>query len=110
MPAMSWRAGLIATCACAVTAFATANSTRAQDNSGADRPTTAPATQSPGATSNGMAPSPASKPSQSVDRNVLARDRARHDVRTTRQAKSNPHAAGQASIRSAGSDAKGAIQ
>lgn len=121
---------LIATCVCAIAALA-AHVARAQDNTGADRPTTAPATQSGAATSNGVAPAPgAAGRVDHVDRADGRTGNAGRDVRpdarpdarppgntantrdtrttrTTHHAKQNTHSVSQPSIGSAASDAKG---
>ncbi|WP_322029969.1 hypothetical protein [Paraburkholderia sp. J76] len=61
---------------------------RAQDNTGADRPTTAPTTESSGAKANGVYPPPA----QGVERGAAA-SQAAQTTRTTHSSNPKPHRA-----------------
>jgi hypothetical protein len=92
--------------ACTLGAVANAH---AQDNTGADRPTTAPATESSGAKANGVYPAP----TQGVEKGVPAATGAQA-TRTTQSAKHKLHRAkkptnGAASVSGSaqGNDAKG---
>jgi hypothetical protein len=92
--------------ACVSGALALAGTAQAQDNTGADRPTTAPATQSSGARANGVYPAPM----QGVEQGVPAGNGAQA-TRTTHSPKHKPHhakqPAGGAINAPGGSDAKG---
>ncbi|MEM5317786.1 hypothetical protein [Paraburkholderia sp. JHI869] len=77
----------------------------AQDNTGADRPTTAPATESSGAKANGVYPAP----TQGVEQGVPA-SKGAQATRTTHSSKHQPHRARKpvkgASAAAGGSDAR----
>lgn len=114
---MKHRGGLIAFCACCVTALVTATTaigTHAQDNTGADRPTAAPATQSSGATSNGVAPAPGTTGNgrehamQAVPQGVgQGGAQASRSTHSAPRAKHNTQSASQPASMPAGRDAKG---
>lgn len=70
------------------TALLASGTALAQDNTGADRPTTAPATESSGAKSNGVYPAP----TQGVEQGVPA-GRAAQPTLTTHSSKHKPHQA-----------------
>jgi hypothetical protein len=91
----------------ATSALVLAGAAQAQDNSGADRPTTAPATESSGAKANGVYPAP----TQGVEQGVPAGKRVQA-TRTTHASKHKPHHAkkptnGAMNAPGGGSDAKG---
>ncbi|WP_143189182.1 hypothetical protein [Paraburkholderia lycopersici] len=69
-------------------AFAGVAQVQAQDNTGADRPTTAPATESSGAKANGVYPAP----TQGVEQGVPA-SKSAHATRTTQASRHKPHRA-----------------
>ncbi|MEX3983032.1 hypothetical protein AB4Y45_29095 [Paraburkholderia sp. EG287A] len=69
---------------------AAAGGALAQDNTGADRPTTAPATESSGAKANGVYPAP----TQGVEQGVPA-SKGAQATRTTHSSKHKPHHANQ---------------
>lgn len=71
-------------------ALAGVGAAHAQDNSGADRPTTAPATESSGAKANGVYPAP----THGVEQGVPAGKRGQ-TTRTTHSANHQPHHAKQ---------------
>ena len=65
---------------------AAAGAALAQDNTGADRPTTAPATESSGAKANGVYPAP----THGVEKGVPA-SKGAQATRTTHSSKHKPH-------------------
>ncbi|RAR53062.1 hypothetical protein C7401_12916 [Paraburkholderia unamae] len=74
----------------AASALAGVGAAHAQDNSGADRPTTAPATESSGAKANGVYPAP----THGVEQGVPAGKRGQ-TTQTTHSANHKPHHAKQ---------------
>ncbi|QGZ61472.1 hypothetical protein [Paraburkholderia acidisoli] len=122
---MKHRGSLIAFGACCVTALVTATTaigTRAQDNTGADRPTTAPATQTGGATSGRAAPVPstagvsaasATQPGNSragpggANASPSTHSGSTHSTHHAAYAKHNTLSASQPASLPAGRDAKG---
>ncbi|MEX3924743.1 hypothetical protein AB4Y36_12030 [Paraburkholderia sp. BR10936] len=79
---------------------AAAGAALAQDNTGADRPTTAPATESSGAKANGVYPAP----TQGVEKGVPA-SKGAQATRTTHSSKHKPHHAKKPANGAAGASA-----